>query len=530
METPTPNETDAIRAALPQVAAAVGAPPPGDGRSMPTIPFNQPSSAIAFAVAQVMATAPLFRNGEEFVTVHETTGETLPMTVTRWRTWYQRFFHFVEGEGDKRRIISARQDPAAFILASDELRAHVRELRGVNLLRLPVWRGEGDTRTIELLPTGYDSQTKTFTVPALAYPENWTLDESLAWFTATFGEFCFAEDGDLFAKRSFAAVACAMLGVFAVNLLPPSAVRPMVPIIGNQVGLGKSKLARALLAAVHGEIGEGSKPGSDEELRNILDASALAAKPYIVLDDVKNLASNDLNHIITSPTHEARVKGLSIVKKCPNVWQVFVTGNWLKSSEDIPRRTMPIFLMVADKATDRVIKREMTDTWLFSPAYRAPACAALWALLRHWINAGMPICAEARLGSFEHYAKLFGSAIVAAGITNPFQKVVWPMGGDEAGRALEMAICRAAGAAKEGDELTPDDILNRLSEDETRDIVLSGQYKGENGERKALGHRLARLRGRTFTDTRDRLFEFGHKDGALGARYTLHFLAREPEA
>ncbi len=117
-------------------------------------------------------------------------------------------------------------------------------------------------------------------------------------------------------------------------------------------------------------------------------------------------------------------------------------------------------------------------------------------------------------------------AVVAAGIANPFAPFEWPMGGDEAGRALEAAICHVAGEANEGNELTTDNILGRLTEDGTLDVVVPSA-KNELGQKQRLGHKLAHLRGRTFTDTRERRFEFGHKDAAPGARYTLHFLPHE---
>lgn len=515
------NGVEKIRAELPRMAAATGAPPTGDGRSLPSIARNQPLASLALAVAQTLRPAPLFRRGETLVTVDATTGEVQPLTPTRWRSWHQRFFHFFEGEGDKRRTVNAPQDLAACILASDEFRAHVRELRRVNLLRLPVWRGEGAGRTIELLPEGYDEATKTFTVAALDYALDWPLEDAQAWLDVTFDAFPFFETGDLFTRRSFAAHVGAMLGVYAVNLLPDYAVRPMVLVIGNQPGVGKSTLVRTILAPVHGRIAEGSKPKSDDELRKVLDATALAGKPYLFLDDLHNLASNDLNHFIASPTHEPRVMGQGVLAECPNVWQVFGTGNGLNLTEDLDRRTLAIDLFDPGKAIDRPVSEPMTNTRVFSDGYRAPACAALWAMLRQWRDAGRPICAEARKSSFEAYAEIVGSVIVAAGLTNPFARRECTLGGDEAGRALEMALCRMAADLNDGNELTPAEILEKLGELNALDVVLPFDCRDE---RKALGHKLRKLRGRMFTDTDGRRFEFGRREGSAGAFYGVHFL------
>ena len=515
------NGAEEIRAQLPRLAAATGAPPPGDGRSLPSIARNQPLAGLALAVAQALRPAPLFRRGEMLVTVDATTGEVQPMTATRWRSWHQRYFHFHDGEDDKRRTVNAPQDLASCILASDEFRAHARELRGLNLLRQPVWRGEGAARVPDLLPEGYDATTKTFTVPLLDYPLDWTLEDAHAWFDATFNAFPFFESGHLFDRRSFAAHVGAMLGVFVVNLLPAHAVRPMVLVIGNQPGVGKSTLVRTILSPVHGRIAEGSKPKSDDELRKVLDATALAGKPYLFLDDLHSLASNDLNHFIASPTHEPRVMGQGVLMECPNVWQVFGTGNGLNLTEDLDRRTLAIDLFDPGKASDRPVPEPMTNTRVFSATFRAQACAALWAIVRHWRDAGMPICAEARKSSFEAYAEIVGSVIVSAGLANPFARRECTIGGDEAGRALETALCRMAATLDHGDELTPAEILANLSESNALDVVLPFDCKDE---RKALGHKLRKLRGRVFTDAKGRRFEFGRREGSAGAFYGVHFL------
>lgn len=268
-----------IRAQLVRVAAATGAVAPGDGRSLPSIALHQPYASQCLEAAQCLKRAPLFRHGESLVTVNELTGEVLPMSPSRWRSWHQRYFVFhAENKDGERRTVNAPQDKALCILASDHLRDHVRELRAVNHLRLPVWRGEGPERRLELLPEGYDDATKTFTVPLLEYEFNWRLEDALAWLDATFGTFPFFESGELFAKRSFGALVGAMLGVYTVKLLPAGEVRPLVLVDGNQIKLGKSLLMRMILSPVHGLVAEGSKPKSDEEMRKVFDSVAISGK------------------------------------------------------------------------------------------------------------------------------------------------------------------------------------------------------------------------------------------------------------
>jgi hypothetical protein len=126
-----------IREKLPQIAAATGAPAPGEGRTLPSIPANQTIGPLAHEVAQCLHPVPLFRRGESLVTVDKLTGETLPMTADRWPGWHHQYFIFHTGEGENRKTVDLNPYQVRRILASEALRAHVRELRAVNLLRLP---------------------------------------------------------------------------------------------------------------------------------------------------------------------------------------------------------------------------------------------------------------------------------------------------------------------------------------------------------------------------------------------------------
>ena len=57
------------------------------------------------------------------------------------------------------------------------------------------------------------------------------------------------------------------------------------------------------------------------------------------------------------------------------------------------------------------------------------------------------------------------------------------------------------------------------------DTLLPRNYKGEDGERRALGHKLAKWRGRELRREKDNhRFEFGQRDVQAGAAYTIRLL------
>jgi hypothetical protein len=521
-----------IRGQLPRLAAATGSPTPGDGRSLPSILFTQPFGALCREIADCLRDAPIFQQGLNLVLVDETTGTVEPMTAKLFRSWHQQYFHFYIPAEDKngnvvKKPVDASKDRTEVIIGSKILREGLRELRRVNLLRLPSWCGESAARVPDLLPEGYDPETKTFTVPLLKYDTEWRVEDAHTWIYNTFGGFAFFESGELFTRRSFSALISAMTGVFTVNLLPDGAVRPLVLVDGNQVKLGKSLLVRMILSPVHGKIGEGSKPKSDEELRKILDATAIAGKPYLFLDDLHSLASNDLNHFSTSPTHEPRAMHTLSLPNCPNVWQVFGTGRDIKLDDNLERRVVAIDLFASEDWRERKVENPWTNPQVFQPAYREAACSALWALVKNWRDAGMPK-GQSRLDSFEDWSEIVGGIVMAAGLADPFSRRENTRGGNDAERALVSAIRTLAAKCTPGDDLTTVGILEELENAGTLDVVVPWA-KNELGQKQRLGWKLQPLRGNHYTDTGGRRFEFGHKDDAPGARYTLHFLDSEPE-
>ncbi len=514
-----------IMAALPRMAAAAGVDLPAEsGGVVPVVHVRRPLAAQCRAVGQILHSAPIFRRGREFVTVAASTGEIEPMDVQRFRSWHQGIFHFEDGSDDARRLVTCPKDWAAAILASDEMAANVRPLVAVHPVRLPVWRGDGPERTIGLLPAGYDAATGILTLEDVPYPEDVPLADAVAWLCDVCGEFPWHEGGPLMARRSFAAHVAAMAGTFCRAFFAPSTVRPLVIYNGNQPGTGKSKLCRMALAPVFGAPEEDSKPKSDEELRNVLDAVALAGKPYLVLDDCPSLHSHDLNRFVTSPYHSPRVKGKSLVVRCAAVTQVFASGNGLRLSEDLEQRSLVADLFEPGKAAARKFRRVIEDDWIFSPDFRRAALAALWAMVRHWRDSGLPIPEEARHGRAPSYGRWIGGIVMAAGWANPFaERAAGVSGGDEAARALESALAALAAEIphREAAEWTVAQVLEALRERGTLDVVLPFDVRDE---KKALGHKLKRLRGREFVDDRGRRFSFGRREVAAGAAYPVRIL------
>jgi hypothetical protein len=484
---------------------------------------SQPISALARTVGMILRPAPIFRLGNTITTVDEA-GEIAPMNPERFTSWVESYLAFTRPGKDSPAVESIGKDMAGKIMAADQFRAQLHELKGVSLVRLPAWTGEDEARTVELAPEGFNPATGLFTLNRIPYAEDMTAED--AWrilWTEGLKDFPFDLEGveRKEKSRSFAVQIAAMVGVYCHELFPEGTPRPMVVLNANQPGSGKSLLMRMILAPVHGAPAEAGKPETEKDFESVLDSTAIARKPYLVLDDCKSIHSQALNRFVTSPVHECRLFHSQRLATVPKMTQVVCTGNGLTISADLERRALVIDLFEPGEATARTFKNAITPSWLFCDATRARFLAALWFLVRRWRDAGMPIMDEHVKPSFEEWTGLVGGVLTSFGMANPCAPRRAAGGGDESTRALMIVIASLVGEADMAAPpiLTTDAILERATADAQLEIITAAK-----DFRKSLGHKMSALKGRHLVDTQGRLFEFGRRDAAQGARYPITFL------
>jgi len=516
---------DAIRRGFTAIASATDTPAPGDGSRLPTVNLSQPISALARTVGMILHAAPIFRFGESLSTVDES-GRVSGMTAERFASWVENWLAFTRPAKDTPAVESIGKDMAGKILAADQFRDQLRELKGVSEVRLPVWKGEGEALTIELAPEGFDPGTGLFTVNRIPYQESMTENEGFKVLWECLKEFPFESEGEtnVARRRSFSAQIAAMLGVYCRELFPEGTPRPMIVWNANQSGSGKSLLMRVALAPVHGPPAESGKPETENEFEKVLDTAAIARLPFLVLDDCWSIHSQALNRFVTSPRHACRLMHSQRMAMVPKVTQVFATGNGLTISADLDRRALVIDLFEPGEATARSFAKEITTRWLFAPDTRASSLAALWALVRVWRDAGMPMMKEHRRGSFEEWTGLIGGIVIACGMSNPFAPRTAEIGGDEVGRAVRSLLAIAAGECPAGvpSVLTTQDLLDIADREELTELL----NLSEKDRKQSLGRKLRKsYLGRVFTDTQGRGFEFARRKMSYGAGYAITFLA-----
>ena len=135
-------------------------------------------------------------------------------------------------------------DAAQGVLSAQQFLSRLPKVARIATARLPVMRKNG---VIELLPSGYDRESLTLTLPQCDYD---TALPSLAAKTVInelLSEFPFADDG-----RSKAVTIAAMVGLFCAGFFGTGIPRPIFIYLANAEGAGKTLCAKVAIMPTHG--------------------------------------------------------------------------------------------------------------------------------------------------------------------------------------------------------------------------------------------------------------------------------------
>ena len=203
---------------------------------------------------------------------------------------------------------------------------------------------------------------------------------------AMLGDFCFRSDADV--ANTLGAM---LTGLLANHFLTTG--KGLVLLDGNQPGLGKSYLARAI-----GIILDGAEPdlihytADDEELAKRICATLKARSQTLVIDNAKIKA----NTAVSSPVLEAnsmaphislRILGQSTNMTRPNDLLWIVTMNDTKTSPDLVSRGLPIRLFFEGNPGERQFGQ---DPLVFAHAHRSELLGELSGMIVRWVQAGRP--------------------------------------------------------------------------------------------------------------------------------------------
>jgi putative DNA primase/helicase len=222
-------------------------------------------------------------------------------------------------------------------------------------------------------------------------------------------DFPFADD----ASRAHA-VALLILP-FARRMIDGST--PIHAIDAPTEGTGKGLLATVCVVPALGrELESMSEVRDEEERRKRITSLLLAGRPYGFFDNINGrVEGSSLASALTARTWADRVLGQSKMVRLPVNLTWLVTGNSLRFSGELARRTVYIRL---DAKVERPYLRDgfkhPLPSWAIE--HRAELVWAALIMIQNWIAYGRP-AGKATLGSFEDWARTIGGILEAGGIS-----------------------------------------------------------------------------------------------------------------
>lgn len=533
--------------------------------NLPLIGVKNTYGDIARNMAAVIPYGALYRMDDTYITINissdGTQYSTQEMTPERYCTWSEQWAVYNK-YGSPRDTTRTNLSPAQanIIMASDQFRNTIPEIREISPIRLPIGAKDNQGQwNFCPAPIGYDASTKIYTIDSL--PINWQANHQpraiIKWLCAQFSDFPFdAGDCPLIARRSLGAMITAMLG----QLLHHCCDRyPIICVNANQPGTGKSFMVRCILAPIHGEIGTTSFSNDDTELSKNLNAALFAGSRYIFLDDVKTLSSNALNRYVVSTIITDRELGKNKQFTKNNRIQFFTTGNNLKTTSDVERRTLPIDLFFPDDAPTRAYNSPISEHSILTPSWRKTALEALWGMVKAWQKDGCPrYVKKHNLSSFNAYVDIAANIAIHAGFADPFgARQVDLDTGDAVGTALRETITALA------DDITPATSHSLVDKDEQplydkqgNRMLWDGKHRGlyrnytvadvktkadslgkleillslvrgtgERAEAIGIGNLMRGIKGREWYDTRGRRYSVGSRKTSASNRYSFQILS-----
>ena len=408
----------------------------------------------------------------------------------------------LDGRGE-RHIRSVPAQIAKLVLASvDQFKMKLPIVK--RLLSVPVPRLiDGKLRFPH---KGYDSEFMSF-VPEDA-PEINAMpleDARDLLLNKVYGEFAFKSPQDRVNAIAH------LLTPFCRGLFSRETTRsPLFIYLANREGSGKDYAAGIVSIVYQGEAAENppvtkAESGSDDEFRKKVVASFKIGRNLIHSSNNKGyLNSPELESLVTKEVYVDRQLGSNTLLEFPNTLTISLSANTgLTYPADLQRRAIfvNLFLDLEDPNT-RVFKNPDLHGWV--KERRAEVLSALYALVRNWVDKGMPKSKQP-LASFPEWQAVVGGILEAAGIGTPLQNdTLNAIGGDEETNSMRQLY--SAAYEEWGSEwVAKGKIFSELQNADGPFFGLFGYLDWERRPESAkmrMGKLLSKYSGRIFADIR----------------------------
>lgn len=430
--------------ALTEQTLALGLPLPDVGDVAPALSIRQPLKDMARNCALNILSSgepKIFLQEHNIVTIDEQSGVAQKMTSSAFRSFVEHFMVVYEKKNsDTGRPMQCLLpcELSRDILESADFRVRLPRLRGVNLVKQPVWRPgkNGERGKYELLKPGYDRESEIYTVRCLDkeldYDETWSLPQAFELLEERFRFFPWGgtEGVDPLKLKgvSFAVCVSAWLTLYGLSMLPKDTPTPLFLFNANEPGSGKSRMVEMIIFALYGYSRTLAWPKDKKEndkIVNTLDSLALSGGTYLFLDNLPRgyFESPLMDQWVTNTTHTARIfhsQALATVEKRA---VTFMTGNGITLSDDLDRRALICDFWAEEAAVDATLPAEairITKGYIGEKKNRGEFLSALWALVRHAQE--HPVKYEGETRGFEGWSERIASICISCGLADPLTR------------------------------------------------------------------------------------------------------------
>jgi hypothetical protein len=440
-----------------------------------------------------------------------------PLTNNRMRVLVDaniRLIRWVKKRGDDREVAvyqPCTNDQAGILIDSGSVHPAVRDL--VALTSYPVFLGAD----LELAAPGWNPAHGVFydQPPALArLPEIRDVDQIQAILGDLVVDFPFKNDAS---RHNF-------IGLLLTPMLRPAIAGnvPMHLILSSLERTGKTKLAEEVLGGVIlGEPSPAMQLATREEEREKRILSILRRGDTVLhLDNIRDfIDSPSLASLLTSTSFSGRVLTVSEIATVKNGLTVVGTGNNVRATGEIVKRTIPIQLQPATDSPEDRTDFKHPDLRGYVAENRAQVLGALIGMVTRW-REGTRWLYPRPIGGYERWTALVGGILGYSGFGAWIENYrAWVRASDPWNEDLRAFVREWADELPEGMK-SPAADLAKIADEEG---LFAPVLQGKSGRAMVTAFSMRVLRKHVDTPVEGWIIR---KTG--DAAQALYFLERQP--
>lgn len=196
---------------------------------------------------------------------------------------------------------------------------------------------------------------------------------------------------------------------------------PLAPLFVNDAsaaGSGKGLLTTTVCLIATGEPAHFMElPEDREEQRKTITAALLEGSSVIAWDEAHIIQGKSLAAVVTAEIYSGRLIGSSKIISARNRFTQIALGNNVEARGDMKRRVMPCRLVPKQEHPELRTGFKHPDLVAWVRANRGKLLWAALTLWRNWDARKRP-AGKLTMGSFEHWARVIGGVLQAAGISD----------------------------------------------------------------------------------------------------------------